>query len=486
MVGTPAAGQGQAQGHGARGERAEASPWAAVRAHHVAGVALLAALLAAGGCGNTEVTLNATPDDAPQTIVLTASAAASGTQGKLSWTTPNDKFSYRVDRNGKAVASISERTWTDTGLAAGQRYCWKVYGLSGFGWQARSNEACLGTEPESKEWRLETLAAGRWPAIAVDASGELHVCWAGVAGTGISYLRVGPGRTPEAVDADGQSQCSLAVDTNGIVHIAYTSRVGLRHAKREADAWTSATVDPQGLPGGRRVDGPAIALSPTGVPRIAYRRTVSGTVSLAVATRVDSTGGWTIDPTAIQGLVGPRSLAVDSVGTSRLATTDALGQSVSVWRRETREWVRETEQSLAPTAGDGAPIALDVVGNARTAWWQRDATSTATTVALKWYETGAPGTTGWTAETVATLDALGTRVAISVAGGARRLAVVDAAGTVRLYTRGASAWTSETFPTQGGAAASLDFVVGTDQQLRIVFDRAVEGSGSVVLASRKP
>ena len=482
MVGMTAAGPG----HGARGGRADGSPPASARAHRAAVGAVLAVLLAAAGCGNTEVTLNATPDDAPQTIVLTAAAAASGTQAKLSWTTPNEKFSYRVDRNGKAVASVSERTWTDTALAAGQRYCWKVYGLSGFGWQARSNEACLGTDPASKEWRLETLSAGRWPAIAADASGELHVCWAGVAGTGISYLRVGPGRTPETVDADGQSQCSLAVDTNGVVHVAYTSRGGLRHAKREADAWTSATVDAQGLPGGRRFDGPAIALSPTGVPRIAYRRTVAGTVSLAVATRADSTGGWTIDPTGIQGLVGPRSLAVDTTGTSRLATTDELGQSVSAWRRETSGWVRETAQSLAPTAGDGPPIALDGTGNARLAWWQRNAPATTGAVALKWYETGAPGTTGWTTEAVATLEGLGTRIATSVSGGMRRVAVVDATGTVRLYTRGATEWTSETFPTQGGAAASLDFVVGTDQQLRIVFDRAVEGTGSVVLASRKP
>jgi len=482
MVGSPAAGQG----HGARGRRAAVPPPAAVRARRAAVVAVLGAALAAAGCGNTEVTLNASPDDAPQTIVLTATAAASGTQATLSWTTPNEKFSYRVDRNGTGVASVSDRTWTDTALSAGQRYCWKVYGLSGFGWQARSNEACVGTDPASKEWRLETLAAGRWPAIAVDASGELHVCWAGVAGTGISYLRVGPGRKAETVDADGQSQCSLAVDANGLVHIAYTSRFGLRHAKREADAWTSATVDAQGLAGGRRFDGPAIALSTAGVPRIAYRRTVSGTVSLALATRADPASGWTIDLTGIQGLVGPRSLAVDTAGTSRLATTDELGQSVSAWRREMRGWVRETAQSLAPTAGDGPPIALDATGNARLAWWQRDAPATATAVALEWYETGASGTTGWTAETVATLEGRGTRVAISETGGTRRVAVVDAVGTVRLYTRGTTEWTGETFPTQGGAAASLDFVVGTDQQLRIVFDRAVEGGGSVVLASRKP
>ncbi len=468
---------------GARGMVVEAQDRRTRTAVRTSRLACVLVGLLVAACSNTEVTLNESPDDAPQTIELKATAAASGTQATLSWTTPNSKYSYRVDRNGTGVASVSELSWTDTALTAGQRYCWKVYGLSGFGWQARSNEACVGTDPATTEWRLETLAAGRWPAIAVDATGELHVCWAGVLGTGISYLRVGPGRKAEAVDADGQSQCSLAVDTSGIVHIAYTSRFGVRHARRESDVWTSATVDAQGLAGGRRFDGPAIALSAEGVPRIAYRRTVSGVVSLAVATRADPASGWRIDPTAIQGLVGPRSLAVDPAGISRLATTDELGQSVSAWRRDTAGWVRETAQSLAPTAGDGPPIALDTAGAARLAWWQRDAPTTATTVALKWYE-ATPS--GWTAESVSSFEGLGTRVATSIVGGTRRVAVVDPAGTVRLFTRGASAWTGETFPAQGGAAASLDFVVGADGQLRIVFDRALEGSGSVVLASRKP
>ena len=77
-------------------------------------------------------------------------------------------------------------------------------------------------------------------------------------------------------------------------------------------------------------------------------------------------------------------------------------------------------------------------------------------------------------------------MALSVVGGTRRVAALDAAGTLRLWTRAASGstWSEETLSTQGGAATMLDMVVAADGQLRIVFDRA--SSGEVVLASRAP
>lgn len=437
-----------------------------------------AALLAAG-CGNDSVTLFGTASDAPETIVLTATADGAA-RAVLSWTGPSGDYAFRVDRNGNAVGDTEARTFVDTGLASGQRYCWRVYARNGFGWQAKSNEACLGTVPTTKGWRVEQLAAGRWPALAIDAQGELHACFAGAGGLGIAYLRVAPGRTPETVDADGQAQCALAVDADGVVHVAYLSRFGLRYANRSASGWTASTVDAQALVAIRRFDGPAIALAADGAPRIAYRRPTSGgPVALTVALRERS--GWTFDPTAIAGLVGPRSLAVDTSGVLRLATTDDLGQSVVAWVRQPRGWVSEHSESLAPNAGDGPPIALDAGTRARFAWWWRAAPTTATEVSLRWSEATA---SGWRTEAIATLPVLGTRVAIGAAGATPRVAAVDGAGVVRVWTRGAGAWDAETVTGQGGAAASLDFAVGPDGQLRVLYDRVNEGD--IALASRVP
>jgi hypothetical protein len=438
------------------------------------------AALAAAGCGNDSVTLFGTPGDAPETIALTATPDGD-TRAVLSWTGPSGDFAYRVDRNATAVGDTTSTRFVDTGLASGQRYCWNVYARNGFGWQARSNEACLGTAPSTTEWRVERLAAGRWPALAVDAQGELHACFTGAGGLGIAYLRIAPGRTPETVDADGQAQCAIAVGPDGAIRVAYLSRFGLRFAERSSSGWSASTVDAQALVGIRRFDGPALALAADGAPRIAYRRPTSdGAIALTVALR--DRAGWTFDPTAIAGLVGPRSLAIDASGVLRLATTDDLGQSVVAWFRGPRGWTAEHAESLAPNAGDGPPIALDGGTNARFAWWWRAAPTTDPTVSLRWSEASA---SGWRTEPIATLPVLGTRLAIGDAGATPRVAAVDGAGVVRVWTRGAgSSWAGETVTGQGGAAATLDFVVGPDGQLRVLFDRVNEGE--IALASRAP
>jgi hypothetical protein len=446
-----------------------------------AGAAALAvaAALAGAGCGNDSVTLFGSAEDAPETIVLSATAEGD-TRAVLSWTGPSGDFLYRVDRNATVVASTESTRLVDTGLAAGQRYCWRVYARDGFGWQARSNEACLGTAPATREWRVERLAPGRWPALAIDAQGELHACFAGAGGLGVSYLRIAPGRTPETVDADGTAQCTLAVAADGTIHVAYLSRFGLRHATRSGTGWSASTVDAQALVGVRRFDGPAMTLAPDGAPRIAYRRaSATGPIALTVALRDGA--GWTFEPTGIAGLVGPRSLATDAAGTLRLATTDDLGQSVVAWVRAPRGWAEEHRESLAPNAGDGPPIALDASARARFAWWWRAAPTTGSTVTLRWSEASA---SGWRTEPIATLPGLGTRVAIGAAGATPRVAAVDAAGTLRVWSRAAGAWAGETVAGQGGAAASLDFAVGPDGQMRVIYDRVNEGD--IALASRVP
>jgi hypothetical protein len=62
------------------------------------------------------------------------------------------------------------------------------------------------------------------------------------------------------------------------------------------------------------------------------------------------------------------------------------------------------------------------------------------------------------------------------------VASIDATGTVRLHTRGDTAWTLETLSAQGGAAVSVDLSIEESGQIRLVYDRLAEGS--VVLASR--
>jgi len=436
---------------------------------------LAALAIAVAACGNSDLVLLAAPENTPQSIELSV-RALDATRAELTWTSAGAGLAYQIERNGQRLGSTTAQGWTDGGLAAGQRYCWRVLAYGGFGWQARSNEPCVGTDAGTTEWRVETLATGRWPALAVDPAGNLHVCFTREAG-GIQYLLAGPGREPETVDADGQGQCSIAVDAAGGVTLAYLSRFGLRQAVREGGRWRASTVDAEAIVGARRFDGPALALAPDGAPRIAYRRVVAGRVALAVASRAQA--GWRFDLTAIQGLVGPRSLAVDAGGRSWLATHDELGQATIVWRRDDAGWSVQHTQSLAPNRGDGPPIALDASGVPRTAAWQRAGTAGATV--LRWAESTAAG---WQTQVVEGVASAGLRVAVVQDGAVARVASIDESGAIRLHARAADgAWRVEPLAGQGGGAAGLDLAVGPDRQLRLVFDRVLEGR--VLLASRQ-
>jgi hypothetical protein len=437
------------------------------------------ALTAAAGCGSGEVRLFAGPDDTPQSIRLTATAIDART-ASLAWTSAGGGLSYRVERDGTTLAVLEDLTWTDRSLVAGRRHCWRIHARSGFGWQARSGEACLGTDEEVDGWRVERLGSGRWPAIALDAAGVPHACWTGSGGVSIAWIAAGAGSVAETVDGDGSGQCSLAVAADGTVHVAYLSRFGLRHAVRENGAWRAATVDADALAGTLRTDGPALALAADGAPRIAYRRGASGaTATVALVTR--SRAGWTFDLTGIRGRVGPHSLAVGGDGTNWLATTDDLGQSAIAWRRAPGGWTEAYRQSLAPTRGDGPPIALDAGGFARIVWWQREAPTTTAPVTLRWAQSSAGG---WRAETVATVTGVGTRVAIGAAGDVPRLAAVEDGGVVRTYRREGGRWIAEALPGQRGTAEVLDLAVDAAGRWRLVHDQADDGD--ILLATRSP
>lgn len=434
---------------------------------------------ALAGCGNASVTIYAGPEQTPQSIQLTATARDAGSVA-LAWTSAGSGLAYRIERNGNQVGTTSGLDWLAERLAGGERYCWRVFAYGGFGWQARSNEACVGTDPGEAGWRIERLAAGRWPAVAVDASGDVHVCFTGVSG-GLSYLRAGPGREPELVDAVGSGQCSIAAGADGVVDIAYLSPVGLRHARRSAGVWAASTVDVEALVGTRRFDGPALALGSDGRPRIAYRRFAGTTVpTVAIATREES--GWRFELTGLAGLLGPRSLAIAPDARLRLALNDDLGQFAQVRVRDTTGWVLEYSHARAPNRGDGLPLALDATSAPRVASWHRDANAaTDAPTTLRWAEV-VDGT--WRTQTVGTFATAGFRIAIAVSGATARVATSDQDGTLRLFVRDGERWVVDPFPLQGGAAAAVDLAIGPDGQTRMVYDRVTEGS--VVLASRAP
>jgi hypothetical protein len=442
---------------------------------------LLAALLACvmTACGDATLLLNGGGRDAtPQTIVLTGEAVESSSV-RLQWTSAASGVSYQLERNGASLARLRGLAYVDAALQAGQQYCYRVYAYGGFGWMARSNEFCVGTAPGPPGWRLEQLGAGRSPAVAVDSAGEAHVCHAR-AGDGIVYRRVAPGRATVIVDPDGAGQCSIAVDGAGVVHIAYLSRFGLRHASHRDGQWRASTVDAEAAAAFQVSDGPALALAPDGSPRIAYRRLAGGgATTVAVAARVPA--GWSYDLTGLAGHVGPRSLAIDAAGRDSLALIDLVGQSISLWTRGPAVWSRVYQQGLAPTRDLGAPAVIDAAGNPATAWWRRTALGLRTaslTVATR-------GNVGWREEVVAQSDDVGWRVTL-VRGRDEllRLGWVDSSGSVFVATERPTGWDVEPVPGQVGFAESVDIALSALGELRVVYDLPLQGI--VVIESYRP
>jgi hypothetical protein len=459
--------------HAVRADQVRRSRHARAAAATVAIVVALALV----ACGDAASLLLGGQANLPEAITLTAEAAGT-TSARLEWTSAGSGRAYQVERNGLAVARTADLALLDSRLAAGKRYCWRVFAYGGFGWTARSNEACIGTDAGTAEWRHEPLGAGRLPSVAVDIAANVHVCHFR-AGEGIVHQRVAPSRPDQRVDADGEGQCAIAVDTAGVVHVAYLSRLGLRHATRDGAGWRSATVDAEALAAAQVTDGPALALDADGLPRIAYRRsTAGGGTTVVVATR--RSAGWSFDFTGLAGQVGPQSLAIDSAGRSWLALIDLVGQSISIWRRDTAGWSRTYQQGLAPTRGLGAPIGIDASDRVATAWWRSTAIGAPPTV------THASGdSAGWRDEPVQRLAGVGYRVALAVGGdGEPVLAWADAGGDLRVAVRGDVGWTVEAVEGQRGAAEGLALAIAPDGEWRLVYD--VPLAGTVALASRRP
>jgi hypothetical protein len=160
----------------------------------------------------------------------------------------------------------------------------EYYELSADGWQIES----IGTGPVAYEFNV---------ALAVQPNGEPALTYYDTATTELRYAaRTGDTWSIETVDADGDvgRYSSLAFDTAGTPHVAYyelTTNTGgaIRYATLTADGWVVETIDTldqvrPGFTGARRIA--SLAVDSTGVPHVAY----SDEAGLHYATRTDA--GW--------------------------------------------------------------------------------------------------------------------------------------------------------------------------------------------------
>jgi hypothetical protein len=207
-------------------------------------------------------------------------------------------------------------------------------------------------------WSTESLEPGVWrPAIAVDAAGSVHVCYAH--GTTSSHdlryaLRQGGAWTYETI-ASGANEPALVLDAQGVPHVAYRdeARNAIVLAVRNGAAWDTTTVPTPNHPAGF-----ALALDANGQARIAE---ADYTIAYQTTIQFLEQQGSSWQVSAADPSLGNKSylsVAIDAGGNPVIAYGDGNGYDLVVSSRLAGTWSRTVVDANNDT-GSFTSVAID-------------------------------------------------------------------------------------------------------------------------------
>ncbi len=209
----------------------------------VAGPSL--ALDSLGGPHVAYVDVRRTPPRGPGAGLRYARRLASGWAIESAELVKSDSVSLALDSRDNPYIAYCD---TDSGVL-------KVAAWDGVGWSITPVEA-----------------GGRSPCLKLDRFDVPHLAYLRPDAT-VCYAILGPTWVSETVGSETATGISLAVDSEGMPHIAYADSrpsppegagLGLRYAYRTAAGWVVQTVDPA------TSTSPSLALTGSGAPGIAY------------------------------------------------------------------------------------------------------------------------------------------------------------------------------------------------------------------------
>ncbi|MEK7287181.1 MAG: FlgD immunoglobulin-like domain containing protein [Elusimicrobiota bacterium] len=220
-------------------------------------------------------------------------------------------------------------------------------------------------------WAFELVDSsgnvGLWSSLKVDSSGKVHIAYEDITlpnsqgGMNLKYAARGPngGWWSENVDTQGDvgQFASLALDSQGKVHIAYMSYAGSARFFKS----NYSPADMRGLLGGRinRIPFPGLFFPSYGL-KYARQVCTGGCTSWTWAVETVDTTGWS-------GFYA--SLAIDSAGTVHISHQDALGQDLRYATKPSGgSWSKFAVDS-AGDVGEYVSMALDPQGNPRIVYY---------------------------------------------------------------------------------------------------------------------
>jgi len=189
-------------------------------------------------------------------------------------------------------------------------------------------------------WHLEHVGIGFLPSVAVNASGEPRLCYAGQGG--LVYAERYPSGWRNRTIGSGGSGCSIALNSKGEAHISFvTSEAYIGYAVSNGTQWSTAIVS-QG-----HYVRTSIAIDPiTDEPMISYAD--PGVLGLELATFVGSQ--WTLQLVDPSFYGEATSLAVDSFGRPAIAYPDYTSETLRVAQWTGSRWSISTVDSSVTEA----------------------------------------------------------------------------------------------------------------------------------------
>ncbi|MEM4204955.1 MAG: hypothetical protein QXS54_12885, partial [Candidatus Methanomethylicaceae archaeon] len=214
----------------------------------------------------------------------------------------------------------------------------------------------------SQEWKIEPIFEMKLIPnlgqhnLAVDGNGVVHLAYGG------SHLyysrRDNQGWHHQVVDSSPNvgEYASLAVDGQGRIHISYYDSVNgnLKYAKYDGGNWTIETVDKYGFVGKYT----SLAVDQNGHPHIGY---YDGTERALKYARHDGSQ-WRVEVVDDEGKVGQSpSLALAPSGYPHLSYYDYTNNALKYAYKEGNNWVRETV--ITSVYSQQSSLAIDSAGN---------------------------------------------------------------------------------------------------------------------------
>jgi hypothetical protein len=304
---------------------------------------------------------------APSNLV----AAAGDGQISLSWQGPADNGSSPVEhyRIYNSTTSGSETflveignvlMYTHTGLKNGITCFYRIAAVNAWGEGVKSNEVSATPLQAEIIWKRYTIDAstqymGIGSSIAVDANGKVHISYTEIYGN--NYLRyatnAGGSWATSVVDTTATYDTSIAVDSNNILHIAYSAN-GLKYATNLNGIWSTTLVD------ATRVSSPSVAVDSGNRVHIAYYDVNNSHLKYAT----NEGGSWltyTIDGAA--GVGSSASIALDSTNKVHISYKDSTNRALKYATNATGSWLNCTIDGNLTDLGGFTSIAADSHGN---------------------------------------------------------------------------------------------------------------------------